>query len=310
LSFKVNKIIIQALFIAPVLFMFITSYSCKRADEELFLQDSSFDHYLWEDNTGEKIFESPDTFLLPISEILRFTVNSQDPTTSNQVKIQAAFFGNFASISQDSLIIFCHDGQFNMDFYYEQIKTLYQCGQQGKYNILLFDYQGLGLSDGTSSFEAIIQDANAIGKWLKESAVPSQNIIVYGQGLGAIAACHLVKEDVQTGPSPSTLILENPLANTDHLLSTSTGLNIPNSFIGQPTIDNIAIIKDFKGSLLMLLSVQDEKYDILINGEELYNAHNGQYKELHRADATHQNLVPKLGFPTYCELIDQLILKP
>jgi len=299
----------QALFIAPVLFVLATKSSCKRADEELFQQDSSFDSYLWNDNSGPKIFESPDSFVLPTSEIYRFTVNSKDPETSNQVKIQAAFFGYFASISQDSLIVFCHDGQFNMDFYFEQIKTLYQCGGQGKYNILLFDYQGLGLSDGKTSAEAIVQDAKAIEIWLKESSVPPQNVFIYGQGLGTIAACELVKDDDQNRPAPTTLILENPLARTDYLLSSSTGLNLPSSFIDQPTIDNIEIMKDFKGSLLVMLSTQDEKYDILINGEEMYNAHNGLYKELHRSDAMHQDLVPKLGFIAYCELVNQLILK-
>jgi hypothetical protein len=307
LSFKLNNILKQALFVAPVLVMILFTCCEKRPEDELFDLDENFEFYQWENHSGPKIFESPENFTLPASEIHQFTISSTDPKTLNQVKIKAALFGDPGSLAQDSLIVFCHGGQYHMDYYYEQIKTLYQCGSAGKYNILLFDYQGLGLSNGEISIAAILKDVEAIGMWLTDNAMPTEKIIIYGHGLGAVAACHLVGGFDANFNSPPNLILENPVAKMDYLLSNATQINLPSSFVNQLNFDNIALIKNYKGSLLMILSDQDEKYDKINNGEEIYKAHSGTNKELQVISAQHTNLVPKIGFSEYCTLIDNFI---
>ena len=194
-----------------------------------------------------------------------------------------------------------------MDYYYEQIKTLYQCGSIGKYGILLFDYQGLGSSNGETSLDAITQDAAAVGHWLKEKDIPKENITLYGQGLGAVAACYLAANAEDDFDSPNNLILENPVARADYLLSNATQLNLPSSFVSQSNFDNIELIKTFKGKLLMLVSEHDQKYDKTINGEEIYKAQNGVDKDIYVVSAQHENLVPQIGFSQYCNLIDNFI---
>ncbi|MFT6746360.1 MAG: hypothetical protein ACJAZ2_000699 [Glaciecola sp.] len=306
LSFNINILLKQALFIAPVLFM-TGAGSCKRTEDDIFSQDEKFEYYQWENHTGVKVFEAPSDFSLPSSELHQLSIKSKDPEKGHEVKIKALFVGNLSNISEDTLIVFCNGAQYHMDYYYEQIKTLYQCGSPTKYNILTFDYQGLGSSPGQTSLEALLQDAEAVGAWLNKNEVPTENIILYGQGLGAVAASFLAADSQDEFNSPPTLILENPVAKTDYLLSNATQLNLPSSFFDQSQFDNIELIKNFKGKLLMLLSEQDEKYSKSINGEEIYKFHSGIDKELHVTNANHQNFVPQTGFLPYCDLISDFI---
>jgi hypothetical protein len=307
LNFKISIRFKQALFTAPVLFILLFTGCKKRYEDEIFLQDENFEYYRGQNSTGPKIFQSPSTLTLFPSEIHQISVNSKDPVTNNVVKLRASFIGNLDSIAQDSLIVFCHGGQYHMDYYYEQIKTMYQCGHPGKYNLLIFDYQGLGLSEGQTSINAIIEDASAVSKWLYERAVPSKNTTIYGQGLGAIAACLMANDLDDELNTPSTLILENPVARADYLLSNATQLNLPSSFVDQVHFDNINLIKSFQGRLLMLLSQDDQKYSKVINGDEIYKSHNGIYKEIHTIAAQHENLIPKFGFIPYCTIVDDFI---
>lgn len=308
LNFKVNKILKQALFIAPVLFMTCYSLSCKRTEDEIFQQDENFDFYQWENNPSLKIFEAPDSFSISPLNIHQFPINSIAPNTSKETKIQAVLFGDFDT--QDTLIIFCNGGQYHMDYYYEQIKTLYYSGGKGKYNILTFDYQGLGSSRGESSFDAMIKDAEAVGQWIEENGISSDQIVLYGQGLGSLAACHLAEKFSFSQGSPKKLILENPIANTDFLISSGLQLNLPSSYFNQTVIDNIALIANYDGDLLLLLSENDEKYNQNINGEALFDAHKGNLKIREWVNSSHSGLVTSIGFTEFMALVDSFIFTP
>ncbi len=274
-------------------------------EDELFPKDDDFISYKWESNKGIKIFETPESFVITPADIQMLTINSSDKKTGDQVKIQAAFFGNYTRLNQDSLLIFCHGADYHMDYWYEQIKVLSQCRSSNQPNILMFDYQGLGRSGGQTSVAALYQDALAIKNWLIANEVQQDKIIVYGQGMGAVAACELVTTQEEFYTPPSTLILENPVGEASSLYTESNQINLPTSFLDQPSFNNIKLIKQFKGKLLIFLSEKDEKYQNSINGSEIFKAHTGTHKILQVVNATHRDLIPSLGFEEYCHIISE-----
>lgn len=305
-----TKFIKQALFTAPVLFTPLF-FSCERAQDEIFLTDDDFIAYQWENHPGSKVFDEPSDYSINFSDIVEFTLSSTDPSSNNEVNIHAAFIGNLSTITNDTVILFCHGGKFHMDYYYPQIKTLYQTGSKGKYNLLIFDYQGLGLSEGTPSIDGLIQDGTAAKKWLSDKGVQNSQIICYGKGLGAIPACHLTQSNNNDTATLPHLILENPVAHSDFLLSNATQLNLPTSYVSNDSFDNVALIKKHRQKLLILLSEEDEKYPAAMNGELLYQNHSGSGK--HKVlvkKAMHESLVPTLGFNTYLETISDFLLTP
>jgi uncharacterized protein len=68
----------------------------------------------------------------------------------------------------------------------------------------MIDYRGYGKSSGTSTEQALYDDATLVWNWAKEKTV-HQKIVIYGRSLGSAVATHLATE-VQ----PDLLILETP----------------------------------------------------------------------------------------------------
>jgi len=71
-----------------------------------------------------------------------------------------------------------------------------------KIHVLSFDYRGYGLSSGTFSEEALLQDGIAAVQWALEVAgIPPSRIVIYGQSLGTAVAFALMQH-YATLPEP------------------------------------------------------------------------------------------------------------
>ena len=84
------------------------------------------------------------------------------------------------------------------------------------FNVLLFDYRGYGLSDGTASNEAdLYSDGDAAFAFVvNEKHAPRERVVLYGQSLGTAVAT-----DVATRCACGALILESGFGSASSLAS-------------------------------------------------------------------------------------------
>ena len=102
-------------------------------------------------------------------------------------------------------ILFCHGNGGNVSHRLEKIILL----RRAKVNILIFDYQGYGNSQGKPSEKAIYKDTSTAYNYLvKERGVNPKDIILYGESLGCAAAIDLAAREPVGG-----LILEGAFSS-------------------------------------------------------------------------------------------------
>ncbi len=76
-------------------------------------------------------------------------------------------------------------------------------------NLLVFDYQGYGKSQGTPSEQGTYRDARAAFNYLQErSGVAAENIVYFGHSLGAAVAVELATAHIAMG-----MVLVSPFAS-------------------------------------------------------------------------------------------------
>ena len=146
-------------------------------------------------------------------------------------------------------------------------------------------------------------------------AQPNQGLtkdrfVLYGQGYGSIPVCNLTfhSSNAYTLLLPSKIILENPVAHSDFLVSNATQLNIPSSYVSDVSFDNIKKIQSAQQPLLVFLSEYDEKFESSKNGELLYEYHAGQSKEIHIVvGANHKNLISTFSVVEFHNILNSFI---
>lgn len=77
---------------------------------------------------------------------------------------------------------------------------LFRFAEYFKVNILAFDYQGYGMSDGNPTFPNLLNDANKIYNYAVDSlCINEENIVTCGYSIGTIPALHIATEKVVAG---------------------------------------------------------------------------------------------------------------
>ena len=110
-------------------------------------------------------------------------------------------FADPASLYAHDTILYLHDGKDSLSDYVQQIADLHALG----INVFVFDYQGFGKSTGAHPTERqATQDTLAAWSYLTDTRrITSQNIMIYGRGVGASLAAELAAKHASAG-----LILE------------------------------------------------------------------------------------------------------
>ena len=102
-------------------------------------------------------------------------------------------------------VLHCHGNAGNIGHRLDLLELLHGLGV----NVLLFDYQGYGASQGSPSEENTQADARAAWDWLaRAKAATPGTIVLHGQSLGGAVAARLAAE---LGPTnrPAGLVLES-----------------------------------------------------------------------------------------------------
>ncbi|HLE45020.1 MAG TPA: alpha/beta hydrolase [Methylomirabilota bacterium] len=143
-------------------------------------------------------------------------------------------------------LLWCHGNAGNISHRLENLRLMRERLGVG---VLLFDYRGYGLSEGTPSETGTYLDARAVRGWLARRA-PGAPVVYFGRSLGAAVAARLAAED-----PPAALILETPFTSVRAMANaTLPGVG----YLFRTRYDTLGLISRIRVPLLILHGDADE----------------------------------------------------
>lgn len=144
-------------------------------------------------------------------------------------------------------------------------------------NLMLIDYRGYGLSEGSPTIQGIYKDSEAAYKYLRSrDDVDSTKIILYGHSLGAFVATNLAKKYTFSG-----LVLEGAISNATEMKDAALQAIAPWYIRWLVTIDadssvlalnNLEQVKEIKIPLLVITGEKDDLAPPAMGREIMINA--------------------------------------
>ena len=163
-------------------------------------------------------------------------------------------------------------------------------------NLMLIDYRGYGLSEGSPTIKGIYKDSEATYKYLRSrDDVDSTKIILYGHSLGAFVTTNLAKKYTFAG-----LVLEGAISNATEMKDAALQAKAPWYIRWLVTIDadssvlalnNLEQVKEIE---IPLLIITGEKADLAppTMGEEIMINAKSENKEF--------VIIPNWGHKNLC----------
>ncbi len=274
--------------------------SCKKVNlDGLAFPSEKLESYAFENAEGEVIVN--DSILATSDNYTLLTFNSVDASTGEEFQIYGVFIGDTATITTDTLIVYFHGQSKHMDHYFSRASLLANVGGKYNYNVLMMDYRGYGMSEGTSTEQGLFEDADAVITWIKERGADPQKTIFYGYSLGAIPS--IDRTAYRSDFQPAKLIIEAPLASVEYLVHSSTVIQVDPDFVTNLDFENAVKIKDVDEPLLWMHGVEDT-YVAIENGEIIFNNHGGVVKQAERVEGSDHSEVPLvMGIEVYLEKV-------
>jgi len=281
------------------------TFSCLRLDDFLYNPNyNPITEYKLDEYEGEVEFRLPDSMKIEKNMINLFQIESNN--NGDKKKLWAVYLGDMSRINTDTVILYCHGNKDHMDFYYPRAQLLAWSGGLHRYGVMMFDYRGFGLSEGTPNESGLYADTEAAMLWLKENGLTSDRLIIYGFSMGTAPATKLTAngENLQ----PSKLILEAPFASAEVFVQDGAGLSIPGSYIVNLSINNAEEIKAVDKPFLWIHGRNDAFISMITHGEKVFANYNGSNGFACRVDgADHSDCPVFLSFKKYNEIIHQFI---
>ena len=291
--------------------LFITALLCislacrKRLDGFLF-NPSQIESYQLDAYQGELTLDLAGEFGVPDSMIhhLEWDVELEEGTA----KMSAIYVGDLASISTDTVILYCHGNKDHMDFYWPRQKLYAHAGGLGRYGVLMFDYPSFGLSEGKSSEANMYRSTARAIDWLQAQGLQNERFVIFGFSLGSAAACEVAAHPAEYALSPSKLILEAPFASAEVMIQDAGLLSMPGSFLVDLQIDNATEIKKINIPLLWIHGEDDSFLTVKSHGQPVYDHKTTGYKEAYLVPGGEHETTPFVaGYQNYIDHISTFI---
>lgn len=289
--------------IAIILVVAFSVFSCLRLDSNLF-NPTKTDRYLFNDYAEGELQEyMNDSTDIADSLIYQFTLQSDN--NGDVAKIYAVYIGDINRIASDTVIMYCHGNAANMDKYWNRAELLANIGHKNRFGVLMIDYRGYGMSEGSPSESGLYADVNTALSWLKNNGLTDDRLIMYGFSLGTAPATELTASP--TVMRPSKLILEAPFASAAKMSQDASLISMPSGYFTDLKIDNAEEIKKVQQPFLWLHGVNDSFLKIE-HGELVAKNYNGVYKSENRiAGGAHSDVPGKMGLRNYMEMLKNFI---
>jgi fermentation-respiration switch protein FrsA (DUF1100 family) len=156
-------------------------------------------------------------------------------------------------------VIFGHGNGEKIDFWPEELEGFTRLGIA----LLLVEYPGYGSSAGSPSQDSITQTfVAAYDDLVSRKDIDSSRIIFFGRSLGGGAVCALAQRR-----SSAALILMSTFTS---VRSFAKQFLVP-SFLVRDPFDNLAVIKNYPGPVLILHGRRDEVIPFT-HGQKLYKS--------------------------------------
>ena len=249
------------------------------------------DEYLRPDDLTEwgVRFIIPDSLIEPVT------------FTSMGNRIYAFFVrGNPDSAVNNEITILYFEGKdVNMNRYWVRVEYLWEMG----FNVLIFDYQGYGMSEGTPSGEALFSDGHSALDYLRSRPdIDFAKIVYYGFSLGTFVATYMAAEQAH----PPVLIIESAPASATALLRDSGLLNMTGSYVVDADFDNEGRIADVGCPLFMMHGRADDFISFERHALLIWDAAVEPKENLWVDDAGHSDIPEVLG-TTYNDVVIDFI---
>ncbi|MBC9251963.1 alpha/beta hydrolase [Pseudomonas alcaligenes] len=155
----------------------------------------------------------------------------------------------------------------------------YWLPEQG-YQVLLLDYRGYGLSEGSPSLPAVYQDIEAAFAWLQQAPeVQGKPLVLLGQSLGGALAVHFLAEHPQRRAQLKALVLDGVPASYRDIARYTLGsawltwpLQVPLAWLVPDGDSAIRAMPQLTGLPKLIYHSLDDTVVPLANGIRLYQA--------------------------------------
>lgn len=196
----------------------------------------------------------------------------------------------FVSPKAKYTIIYSHGNAEDLGTIYSHVESLHELG----FNVLAYDYEGYGTSEGKPSEKATYRDIDASYNYLiKVHSVKPKNIILYGRSVGSGPTVDLASRKLVGG-----VILESAFVSAYRVVT----------FVPLFPFDkfkNLHKINKMNAPLLVIHGNKDTVVPFW-HGEKLYNEYNGTKQSYWVIGANHNDITYIAG-PTYWERIKKFI---
>ena len=275
--------------------------SCLDLDPLLYSPSTDITEYKLDDFEGEQ--EIPvDEYQVADSLNNIFTLEVGD----NNEKIYAVYVGDIDSIQTDTVILYLHGNAGHMDYYWTRAKLLANVNGQNNYGVLMIDYRGFGLSDGTPTESNLYEDSRAAVQWLADNGLENSRFMIYGFSLGSAPTLELTANGAAL--SPTKIMLESPFASVDVMIQDGSGLALPKSLFTNLEIDNAEEIKKIDQPLYWLHGIDDDFLAIETHGEVVWSNYKTRAKVAYRIPGANHGDVPKImGYEAYIKSLEEFI---
>lgn len=146
------------------------------------------------------------------------------------------------------IILFCHGNAGNISHRQDKLSKLLEMG----HSILIFDYSGFGQSKGVPNEQLCYSNADIFVNYLIRKGYEKNNIIPYGESLGAAVASYTARKyDLPV------VIIESGLPGISKLLKTKNKFLGFFSFIFNE-FNTESYLDGYKGKILVLHCINDE----------------------------------------------------
>jgi fermentation-respiration switch protein FrsA (DUF1100 family) len=212
--------------------------------------------------------------------------------TSQGKKIYGYFIKPDPSSTSSITVLYFHGNYDHLQYYWDRAELLYKTGV----NVFIFDYQGYGMSEGTSSESALYADGRAALNYvLSRPDVTAKRVAFYGYSVGCACAIDVAAYEF----TPSCLCLESPFASASALLQTGVLVDIPGSYIMKGEFNNAEKIRRVHTPLLLMHGIDDKFIDIEKNGAVVFNNANPPKQFVRVPGADHEGVPGAMGESSY-----------
>lgn len=166
--------------------------------------------------------------------------------------------------SANGTVMLCHGNAGNISHRLDNVRIYNDLG----YNILLFDYRGFGLSQGSPDEIGTYRDVQAAWDYLiDERSIPPEQIVLHGRSLGGALASYCAKEN-----TPEFLIIESTFTSIPDICSNLYPW-LPARILGRVEYPVLEYVSEVKCPILVIHSTEDEMIPFE-HGESIYEVAN------------------------------------